>query len=370
VQQPAKQQRADRETQAQSKSLHRTLPEKGCSGSRGRGKNEAYGDTDPADPDDDEHRQHGLPQNGHPPQENRYPERDECCTKRPQRGNLQPLVLDEDVRREKEQSETEPQHTDPNGSHGKREPRAISRLSDEVPLAHHGLAFDVVAECIQWQAEPIVSVSSPCRTGAISYRLPGAAWYNASMVVRRATILDGGLDDALDTTKAREIVKETLRSGGWEVETYRPAVLNIAPCQGCFDCWIRTPGVCVLDDAGRDIARSVIRSDLAVLVTPVTFGGYSSALKRAVDRWIPLILPYFTFVGSEIHHIRRYDRYPRLLGIGLLERENPAYESTFARLVYRNAINLHAPSVEAGVIVVGAPSERDDIVALLTEVTE
>jgi len=46
-------------------------------------------------------------------------------------------------------------------------------------------------------------------------------------------------------------------------------------------------------------------SELVVLLTPITFEGYCSELKKAVDRVIPLILPYFLFVRHEVHHIRR-----------------------------------------------------------------
>lgn len=75
---------------------------------------------------------------------------------------------------------------------------------------------------------------------------------------------------------------------GWEVE---PFILHDMEIHhwGCFGCWVQTPGVCVIDDAGRDVARAVIQSDLAVFLIPVTFGGYSSELKKAVDRLICLL---------------------------------------------------------------------------------
>ncbi len=58
------------------------------------------------------------------------------------------------------------------------------------------------------------------------------------------------------------------------------------------------PGECARDDDGRRVAREVIRSNLAVFLTPVTFGGYSSVLKGAVDRLIPLGSPFFARVGG------------------------------------------------------------------------
>ena len=45
--------------------------------------------------------------------------------------------------------------------------------------------------------------------------------------------------------------------------------------------------------------------DLVIYLTPVTFGGYSSELKRMVDHQIQNISPFFTSVQGEIHHQRR-----------------------------------------------------------------
>jgi hypothetical protein len=57
--------------------------------------------------------------------------------------------------------------------------------------------------------------------------------------------------------------------------------------------------------------------------SPSSFAAVSDArtalLKRAVDRMIPLIHPYFIIEGGEAHHRARYARYPKfslLLGAG------------------------------------------------------
>jgi len=136
-------------------------------------------------------------------------------------------------------------------------------------------------------------------------------------------------------------------------------------CAGCFGCWVQTPGVCLIDDAARDIARAVIQSDLVIYLTPVTFGGYSSELKKVLDRLICLILPFFTQIDGEVHHQPRYERYPRLLGLGLLPRPDDEAAEVFSRLVARNAINLHAPAHAAGVV-----NERQDAEALRLKIQE
>ncbi|MHA2001037.1 MAG: hypothetical protein ACTSVU_02975 [Promethearchaeota archaeon] len=53
-----------------------------------------------------------------------------------------------------------------------------------------------------------------------------------------------------------------------------------------------------------------------IYFTPITFGGYSSTLKKALDRQICILSPYFRKVNGEIHHKKRYNKYPSLIGIG------------------------------------------------------
>jgi hypothetical protein len=155
-------------------------------------------------------------------------------------------------------------------------------------------------------------------------------------------------DDGLDP--ARLALSAELQGLGWQVQTFPLRDLEIHHCLGCFGCWVQTPGQCVIDDAGRDVARQVIGSDLLAYLTPVTFGGYSSELKKAVDRLICLISPFFTFVDGEVHHKKRYERYPRLLGLGLLEEAGGQDAALFCRLVDRNAVNFHAPAHAAAVV--------------------
>ena len=163
---------------------------------------------------------------------------------------------------------------------------------------------------------------------------------------KRALILDGGLGDGEDTRGAGVIAEDILRRAGWRVTQLVLRETEIAPCLGCFGCWVETPGVCVVDDAGRDVARQMMQSDLLVCLTPMTFGGYSSELKKAVDRLIPNLLPLYRLAKGEVHHAKRYARYPRLIAIGLCSdgRADPDEEELFETLVRRNAINLHAPA--------------------------
>jgi len=164
----------------------------------------------------------------------------------------------------------------------------------------------------------------------------------------KALILNGlaKRDDTL-----YKMIRDELEDMGWEVNDFYLQDKKIAPCQGCFGCWIKTPGICLIDDDGREVAKKSVQSDLMIFVTSITFGGYSSGLKKAVDRLIPIVYPFFMEINGEIHHKPRYECYPHLIGIGVLSKSDEESERIFKTLVARNAINLYSPSNAAGVVI-------------------
>ncbi len=166
----------------------------------------------------------------------------------------------------------------------------------------------------------------------------------------KALILDGSRAGDSLTPVAVHGMRSALEGRRTAVEHARLRELDIAPCTGCFGCWTRTPGECVLEDGARDVVRSYVASDVVVYATPVTFGGYSSLLKSTIDRIIlPVLDPRFTVVGGEVHHRLRYRRYPKTIGLGTLPSPDPEAERLFAMLLARNGINVQQPA-EAGVL--------------------
>ena len=102
----------------------------------------------------------------------------------------------------------------------------------------------------------------------------------------KALLLNGAKvgDAAVDRVGA--VLLDELQARGWAVDAFVLRDLAIAPCSGCFGCWTKTPGRCGTDDASQTLARLFVHCDLLALLTPVTFGGYSSELKKAMDRMI------------------------------------------------------------------------------------
>jgi multimeric flavodoxin WrbA len=157
----------------------------------------------------------------------------------------------------------------------------------------------------------------------------------------KALILNGASDLRDTAGVVEDAFARQLSARGYAVVRHDLASLAIPECKGDFGCWTVTPGVCVQAGPHRDVARDLIQSDLVVWLTPLTFGGYSSALKRQLDHCIPLITPWFTTLEGETHHEPRYERFPDVLAVGFVERKEPEAARVFERLVSRNALNMH-----------------------------
>lgn len=187
-----------------------------------------------------------------------------------------------------------------------------------------------------------------------------------------ALLLDGRNDDDPTLALIHEALLDGLTAGGWAIDDWRLRDEQIAWCTGCFGCWVKTPGECVHKDAGRDMAARWVRSDLVIFLTPVTFGGYSSELKKALDHLIPTLLPFLRKTGSDTRHPQRYERTRDLLVVGVVpagQADGPE-ASTFRRLVARNVLNMQPPRWATGVLEDGAGEweVRVAVNALLAEV--
>ncbi len=173
----------------------------------------------------------------------------------------------------------------------------------------------------------------------------------------RALILNGSREGDPLTGLAAAGMAAALAARGAAVETVALRERDIAPCAGCFGCWTKTPGECVVADDARDILLAYLRADIVVYATPVTFGNYSSHLKAILDRLIPVLDPRFRVVGGEIHHRLRYRRYPRTIVLGTLPGPDPESEQVFTRLVARNGLNIHQAPAAAVLVGVTRPEE-------------
>ena len=164
-------------------------------------------------------------------------------------------------------------------------------------------------------------------------------------------ILNGSLKDQDQMLFIQETLEEELKN----IEIYSKSIIlhqqNIKHCLGCFRCWDTTPGICsmVKDDDAESIKAKIIKSELVVFLTPLTFGGYSSELKKIIERMLGLLQPGFTRKSGESHHLKRYERYPSLLAVATTENLDEEEIKIFNTLIDRHSRNFYPPKFKAEV---------------------
>lgn len=152
------------------------------------------------------------------------------------------------------------------------------------------------------------------------------------------------------------------------------ADMKMAPCLGDFECWTKTPGRCRTHDGAQEIAQAMHDAHLVVMLSPITFGGYSSDLKKAVDRLIGLVHPNFHDRDGLTRHQPRYDHYAPMLFVGVSGRPYSESAQTWAELTAGNAVNLIAPGFLSCIVSTaetGWPDRLEDVLsrALAGELT-
>ncbi|NSW52643.1 MAG: flavodoxin family protein [Anaerolineae bacterium] len=86
----------------------------------------------------------------------------------------------------------------------------------------------------------------------------------------------------------------------------------IKTCIGCWSCWVKTPGMCVCNDAISEIYPGYVNSDKVILLMDTVQGFLNHSAKAFFDRTIPHYHPYIEIVDGECHHKARYERYPEM----------------------------------------------------------
>jgi multimeric flavodoxin WrbA len=126
------------------------------------------------------------------------------------------------------------------------------------------------------------------------------------------TILNGNPDEGEKFDRYLNNLQTELEKEGNPVTMIPLRDRKLQYCIGCFNCWVKTPGICVHQDDGPGMLTAVINADLVIFASPLLMGFPSALLKKTMDRLIPLIHPHFELVRGEVHHKKRYSEYPVL----------------------------------------------------------
>ncbi len=87
---------------------------------------------------------------------------------------------------------------------------------------------------------------------------------------------------------------------------------HVEHCRGCFSCWHKTPGQCVIEDDMTDLMNLFLEADFAGMGTPV-YGMYMTGLlKNFLDRFLPMATPHIQKRDDgTFFHNGRVTSYPR-----------------------------------------------------------
>ncbi len=111
-------------------------------------------------------------------------------------------------------------------------------------------------------------------------------------------------------------------------------------CTGCFSCWVKTPGTCVIDDRLKDMGFALSGCDELIIVSSCRYGSYSPFVKNVMERCLSYVRPDFEIRGGKMRHKRRYGNVISVsawfYGEDLYEEEKECAR----QLIQRNAENL------------------------------
>ena len=105
------------------------------------------------------------------------------------------------------------------------------------------------------------------------------------------TLIINGSPRELDSHTLR-IARAIAQGIGGECSEFTAAEEKISPCTGCFSCWGKTAGRCVITDGAQGLIEKIMESDFILESYPLYFCSMPAQMKTVADRLLPLTLPF------------------------------------------------------------------------------
>lgn len=125
------------------------------------------------------------------------------------------------------------------------------------------------------------------------------------------------------------------------IDTLHLQEVEIQPCRHCYQCWTKTPGLCVIDDMGREIAKGMLQTEMTIIVSKTICGEIQQIVKHAFGRTIP------NFSAPKIRN-----QYFDLVAIGIAEQDDAMFEEQYQENVHRLGIDFHCLNTTAGIVTI------------------
>lgn len=114
---------------------------------------------------------------------------------------------------------------------------------------------------------------------------------------------------------------------------------KITNCIGCFGCWTKTPGKCVIRDDAVKVYPKIAASTRLLYISRVKYGSYDTVMKTMLERAIPVQQAFIRLLNGETHHVQRAvaPKQATIIGYGDISDEE---KEIFTQLIGRNASNM------------------------------
>lgn len=114
--------------------------------------------------------------------------------------------------------------------------------------------------------------------------------------------------------------------------------MEVKPCISCGGCTYKTYGKCTVRDDGDIIFPKVLRSNVIISVSPITFGSYSFKMKRVLDKFSLIMDRHYFVENKELVKGGKLENKFKFFAIG--DKENCIDEEieAFQNLFHENLV--------------------------------
>ncbi|WP_196592941.1 flavodoxin family protein [Pectinatus sottacetonis] len=119
---------------------------------------------------------------------------------------------------------------------------------------------------------------------------------------------------------------------------------KIGHCRGCFNCWFKTPGKCIIKDDMEEINAVCADADILLLASPLYVDNITGLMKDFIDRRVMNADPHFNKDNNgECRHFKRANyKAPKLIFMSNCGFPERSHFQAVSLWIKRAALNMKA----------------------------